>query len=203
MEQNMDFIKERYELCAGRVKEIIKEQEVPEKYREFFRTEALFIAATTQMAELVAKGTYAAQPLEKLREWNERLFAKVVPENYETSYANPAYVVKRFGVREGKVLTALSAKLQEIVPYAAKQKLYFQTILMELFLEIYGRYTEYDEFAVKDARAAYKSFLMDYRRDYLEDGLDVRYNPDDTFAKEIISSPYDERNLYRYGAYVT
>ena len=75
---------------------------------------------------------------------------------------------------------------------------------MELFLEIYGRYCEYDEFAVKDAKAAYKSFLMDYRRDYLEDSIQLRYNPEASYAKAIIEADAsDERNLYRYGAYVT
>ena len=168
MELDMDFMKERYELCVDRIKEIVKEQEVPAKYQDYFKSEAEFILSTVEMAELVAAGTYVKQSLKELEEWNDKLYAKILPEKYETSYANPAYAVKKFGVREGKILCALSAKFQELVGYAAKQKLYFQTILMELFLEVYGRYTEYDEFAAKDVKASYKSFLMDYRRDYLE-----------------------------------
>ena len=163
MEQDMNFIKERYELCVERIKEIVAQQEVPEKYREYFKSEAEFIISTAEMAAMVAADAYAKQSLAELESWNERLFVKIVPAKYETSYANPAYAVKKFGVREGKLLCALSAKFQELVGYAAKQKVYFQTILMELFLEIYGRYAEYDEFAVKDAKESYKSFLMDYR----------------------------------------
>ena len=204
MELDMNFIKERYELCVERIKEIANQQEVPEKYQDYFKSEAEFILATTQMAAMVAEDTYAKQSVAELEDWNERLFVKVVPAKYETSYANPAYAVKKFGVREGKVLCAFSAKFQELVGYAAKQKLYFQTILMELFLEVYGRYAEYDEFAVKDAKASYKSFLMDYRRDYLEDNIQNRYNPELSFAKDIIcADASDERNLYRYGAYIT
>jgi len=204
MEQEMSFIKERYELCAERIKEIAEVQEVPEKYREYFKNEAEFIISTMEMAELVEAGTYAKQSLKELEAWNERLYTKITPGNYETSYANPAYAVKKFGVREGKLFSALSAKLQELVSYAAKQKLYFRTILLELFLEVYGRYCEYDEFAVKDAKAAYKSFLMDYRRDYLEDSIQSRYNPENSFARDIVFAEVcDERNLYRYGAYVT
>ena len=40
MEQDMNFVKERYELCAERIKEIAKVQEVPEKYRDYFKSEA-------------------------------------------------------------------------------------------------------------------------------------------------------------------
>lgn len=204
METDMDFMKERYELCVERIKEIIQEQEVPEKYRDYFKSEAEFVLSTVEMAALTETDSYAKQTLEELEAWNERLFVKIVPAKYETSYANPAYAVKKFGVREGKLLCALSAKFQELVGYAAEHNLYFQTIFMELFLEVYGRYTEHDEYAVKDVKASYKSFLMDYRRDFLEDKIQNRYNPELTFTKEIISADAsDERNLYRYGAYIT
>lgn len=204
MEQNMSFIRERYELCIERIKEIVKVQEVPEKYQEYFKNEAEFLLVTAEMAELVAEGTYAKQSLTELEAWNDRLFAKIVPENYETSYANPAYAVQKYGVREGRFLSALSAKLMDLVQFAARKKLYFRTILMELFLEIYGRYAEYDEFAVKDAKASYKSFLMDYRREFLEDNIRCQYDPEKSPCREIVlADACDERTLYRYGAYVT
>ena len=136
METDMDFMKERYELCTERIREIVLEQEVPEKYRDYFKSEAEFILSTVEMAKLVEEGTYAKQSLEELEAWNERLFVKIVPAKYETSYANPAYAVKKFGVREGKLLCALSAKFQELVGYAAEHNLYFQTIsvLLQLVL---------------------------------------------------------------------
>ncbi len=204
MENDMTFIRERYELCVERIKEIAKLQEVPEKYQDYFKKEAEFIITVAEMAEMVATGAYAKQSLAELEAWNERLYIKIVPANYETSYANPAYTVKKFGVREGKVLSALSAKFMELIQSAVKQKLYFQTIVMELFLEVYGRYTEYDEFAAKDAKASYKSFLMDYRRAYLEKAVRDRYNPEHSLARNIVlSDTSDERILYRYGDYIT
>ena len=154
MEQDMSFIRERYDLCVERIGEIVKQQEVPEKYQEYFRKEAEFIMTVAQMAELVTAGAYEKLTLKELEDWNERLFEKIIPANYETSYANPAYAVKKFGVREGRLLSAFSAKYMDLVQFAARKKLYFRTILMELFLEVYGRYAEYDEFAVKDARFA-------------------------------------------------
>ena len=204
MEQDMTFIKERYDLCVERIKEIAKEQEVPEKYREFFKSEAEFILSVVEMAEMTEAGTYAKQTLSELETWNERLYVKIVPEKYGTSFANPTYAVKKFGVREGKFLSALSAKLMDLVTFAAKKKLYFRTILLELFLEIYVRYTEHDEYAVKDAKEAYKSFLMDYRREFLEDTLQSQYDPEKSPYRAIaLADASDERTLYLYGAYVT
>ncbi len=204
MEQEMTFMKERYELCVGRIREIAKVQEVPEKYQSYFQKEAEFILSTVEMSELMETGAYEKQSLAELKVWNERLYQKILPENYETSYANPAYAVKQFGVREGRLFTALSAKLMELISSAVRGNRFFQIIVMELFLEIYFLYEEHNEFTVKDAKAAYKSFQMDYRREYLKQSLMKRYNPEKSFAREILlKDASDERILYRYGEYVT
>lgn len=204
MELELDYEKERYELCAERIREVTKAQDVPEKYRDYFKTEAEFIAEVCELSESVTAGTYEKLSMEEMKRWNERLYAKVLPENYETSYANPAYAVKRFGVREGRVFSALSANLMGLIKNAMKQEQYFLTILMELFLEIYVRYEEYDEFAAKDAKAAYKSFMTDYRREYLENSIHSRYDAADCFARKILCSDRkDLRYLYAYGEYIT
>ena len=73
---------------------------------------------------------------------------------------------------------------------------------MELFLEIYVRYEAYDEFAFKDAKEAYKSYMLDYHRDYMEKFLKETYSSENVFAKEIIFS--NEPNaFYQYGEYIT
>ena len=66
MEQELSFMKERYELCVERIKEISQVQEVPEKYREYFKNEAEFILSTVEMAAMVEAGTYAKQSLKEL-----------------------------------------------------------------------------------------------------------------------------------------
>ena len=204
MEKDLEFVRERYELCVERIREIAKAQEVPEKYRDYFKKEAEFILAAAELAKLVETGKYATLSMEELEGWNEKLYAKVVAANYEESYANPAYAVKCYDMREGRLLSAVSAKLMELISYAMKGKTYFATILMELFLEIYVRFEEYDEFAGKDAKAAFKSFSMDYRRDYLEDNVKERYLPADTGARKVIASDLNDlRYLYQYGEYIT
>ena len=136
MEKDLEFVRERYGLCVERIREIAKAQEVPEKYRDYFKKEAEFILVTAELAKLVETGKYATLSMEELEGWNEKLYAKVVAVNYEESYANPAYAVKCFDMREGRLLSAVSAKLMELIGYAMKGKTYFATILMELFLEM-------------------------------------------------------------------
>ncbi len=201
MEQ-MNFIKERYTLCVERIREIAQIQEVPEKYQDYFKKEAEFILNVDQVATLVETGQYKLLSVEKLKQWNETLYEKILPNNYETNYINPTMAVKCFGVKEGRLLCALSAKLMDLISNAMKQNWYFLTILMELFLEIYVRYESYDEFTFKDVKEAYKSHMLDYHREYMEKFLLETYSPENVFAKEIIFS--DTTNaLYQYGDYIT
>ena len=44
MEQT-SFIEERYALCVERIREIVKVQEVPEKYQDYFKKEAAQLTA--------------------------------------------------------------------------------------------------------------------------------------------------------------
>lgn len=200
----MNFIKERYELCIERIREIVNVQEVPEKYQEYFKKEAEFILQVAQVAKLVEAGEYQNLSLSQLEEWNDRLYQKILPSFYETSYVNPAFAVKCFGLREGRFFCVLSDTLMDLISNAMKQKIYFLTILMELFLEIYVRYESYDEFAYKDAKAAYKSHMLDYCRDYMKNSLLEVYSPENVFAKKIISlDTTDPRILYQYGDCIT
>ena len=79
MEQDMNFIKERYELCVERIKEIVAQQEVPEKYREYFKSEAEFIISTAEMAAMVAAGTDAEIRMGSISSEVERKAAMSVP----------------------------------------------------------------------------------------------------------------------------
>lgn len=198
---------ERYGLSVERIKEIAKEPAVPEAYRDYFKRQASFILAVAEMAELVRQGSYQKLSVEELKKWNERLYINLLPENYENSYENPAFAAKCFGIREGRLFTYLAARLYELIFDAAEQRDYLMTILMELFIEIYCRYEEQDEFAYKDARAAIKSFEMDNNKLYLTVALTEGYDSTCTFAKDIIAKAAQEMGgfsyLYQYGEYIT
>lgn len=206
-EEELCAVAERYELSAERIKEIAKEPCVPERYQNYFKQQAEFILTTAELAELVRQGSYRKLSAAELVRWNERLYANLLPEHYESSYENPAFAAKCFGIREGRLFTYLAARMYELIFDAAEQRDYLMTILMELFIEVYCRYETYDEFAYKDARAAIKSFEMDNHKLYMTAAIMEGYDSSYTFAKDIIAASLQAEGepayLYWYGEYIT
>lgn len=199
-----EYWEERSRLCQSRVREIAETPAVPEKYRDYFQKQAEFICRAWHMAGLVQKGEYRKLPLQELEQWNHTLYAFVEPERYETAYENPAYAVKQFGTQEGRLFSALSAAMYEMIFAAAEQKQELLTMLTELFIEINCRYEEYDESAYRAARASYKSFLTDSLSYRVEDALAEAYDPNRTFARDILMSDTSSLEyLYWYGEYIT
>lgn len=80
-----------------------------------------------------------------LEEWqtlNRQLCADILSENYEESYANPAYAVERLGEVHGRILSFLYTELRGIIVYKFENRLENITILHELFIEIYNCFEE-------------------------------------------------------------
>ena len=64
---------------------------------------------------------------------------QVLPENYRNSYGNPVYACEKLG-EYGKDFSFLYAELRGIVVYAFEKRLWDITVLLELFLEVYGAF---------------------------------------------------------------
>lgn len=95
MEQ--DLIRERYDLSMARIQEILTEETVPENYRDYFRKVTEFIIQCGEVLKAKEDGSLEQMTLEEGRTLNHKLYVDVLPENYETSYTNPAYAVKTLG----------------------------------------------------------------------------------------------------------
>ena len=89
MEQ--DLIRERYDLSMARIQEILTEETVPENYRDYFRKVTEFIIQCGEVLKAKEDGSLDQMTLEEGRTLNHKLYVDVLPENYETSYTNPAY----------------------------------------------------------------------------------------------------------------
>ena len=76
------MINERFELAVNRIKEIRDHQETDELFKDYFR----------KTADVILK---IIDP-ENTPEYNQELYADVLPENYENSYGNPEYCNKLF-----------------------------------------------------------------------------------------------------------
>lgn len=207
MEEWMDAeeIKERRELCVERLEEMKTEQTVPAEYRDFFVVQAEKVLRIFRYGDEVENGTFYRQALEACRARFNELYRDVLPENYEESYANPKYAVKKFGKRYGRLFTYLAAKLNAQIFSAAEGNLLFVVMAAELLIEIYNYFEEFHEYTFKECRDALYSFETDNAELFLSQRAREQFDPAYTFAKDIImeSDGTDLRYLYRYGEYIT
>ncbi|MCI1721995.1 MAG: aminopeptidase [Lachnospiraceae bacterium] len=181
---------ERYELARDRIFEIPQEKCVPEPFRDFFLKTADFLIRCL-------KGENG--------EGNRNLYRDILPENYDKSYGNPGYAVKKLGDGYGQILSALLAELYGIIPCIFEQKEEGTTILLELFLEYYGAFSEEELPSVRTASGILISYAEDYLDEFTAERIDERVNPENDFAKNIILTAdfSDLSYLERFGEYVT
>ena len=125
---------ERYELAIGRIREIVTEQTVEVRFRDYFRKVADFIIMIDELRDKLAEGTYADAPLEELREWNEKLYFDIMPQQYGKSYANPVCAAAKLGEAYGMILSFLYTEMRGMIAYVFEGRTEYLDILMELFI---------------------------------------------------------------------
>ena len=70
------------------------------------------------------------------KEWTENLYEEIAGDNYETSYANPAYCVEKFGEKIGQYLCWFYARFRDSIVAAFEEDEEEVTRCMELFLQV-------------------------------------------------------------------
>lgn len=200
---------ERYELSLERIRDMKTELttdncHIPELFRDYFCTVADFVLQTTSVYEQVHSGTLYQLSLKELQQLNHTLYQDILPEHYETSYANPSYAVAQLGKDTGALLCLLYTELRGNIVYAFEQRLFYLTTSMELFIEIYNLLE--DPFCkpeeIKDAIYYYVSDYADITiADRTAAMLDTTY----AFAASIIETAElgDLRYLYYFGEYIS
>jgi leucyl aminopeptidase (aminopeptidase T) len=163
--------------------------------------------------------------LEELKAVNNILYADILPENYEISYANPDFAVKKLG-EYGRFFSAVYAELRSQIAYAYEADYELYVANLELFLELYSIWNEaYNEIIHKNGdgdthidektdaslpklkymKEAYYYHMYDYA-DISVAGrtLELIDSGANTFARDIVvnSNLDDIRYLYRYGEYI-
>lgn len=202
--ENDDVLLERYSLVVERISQIPAETTVQEPLRDYFVKMAEFIMQMDELKRKLESGETQGYTLEQWQEQNAALYADILPENYETSYANPAWAVKALGDVYGRILSFLYAELRGMIVYAFEGRLTEMTILNELFVEIYNCFEDELPSYRKLQQIVYwfesdnSDITVEYRtREAIDPSLD--------FAVRIICEEdlNDLRYLYKYGEYVS
>lgn len=199
------MIRERYALSVERIRAIAMEETTKEPFRAYFKTVATFILQIDAVREQRSKKAFYELTLEELQKTNLELYKDILPENYGTSYANPAYAVEKLGGSLGPVLSVLYTEIRSQIPYVFEQKLHYLAILNELFIEVYNCFEETIEVEYKEIKNIIYWYASDYCDVFVADRIEEQIDPSHSFAADIVreSDFRDLRYLYQYGEYVT
>ena len=198
-------VKERFDLVMERIAEITKEDVAPAPYTDYFKKVSAFILMCKEVLGMEEAGRLEKRSLSECKEWNQRLYEDILGENYEKSYANPAYAVKTLGEEFGGILSFLYSEIRAMIPYAFEGRKYNITILGELFTEVYGCFTDEEGVVLKSVEQALYWFFHDYSEIFEEEKVQGLVDPDLDFFRNIVmeSDLNDLTYLYRYGFYIS
>lgn len=198
------LITERYDLAMERIAQIPGEKAVAEPFGKYFETLADFLGQIEELARLQLREELEDCTLAELQKRNHELYGDVLPGQYETSYANPAYAAAQLGEELGPMLSAFYAQVREAIVFAYECRLTDITILCEAMIELYNMFEDGvpQEKSVRDVLYWFHSDYTDVTLTYrIREQLD----PQLSFAKDIImeSDLTDLRYLYRFGEYIS
>lgn len=205
MKEINEQIIERYMLSIERIRRITEEETTEVLYRDYFRKVSEFILKITEIRERMQDKPFEQCTLDELKRENESIYADVVGDQYDTSYANPAYAVSLFGEEIGQLLSFLYTELRGEIAYVYEQQVEYLAICNELFIEIYNCFEGTLTPDYKELKEIVYWYASDYCDVFVADRIEEQLNPECSFAADIVtkSNLNDLRYLYQYGEYVS
>ncbi len=196
---------ERYELAIERIRAIVNEDTVNEKYRNYFQSVANFILEIDAIKTRLETKPNDSCTLEELKNENASIYRDVLSENYEMSFANPSYATAKMGEEIGKILSFLYAEIRSEIPYVYEQRLEYLTICNELFIEVYNCFEGVEEPDLEELKSIIYWYASDYCDVFMTDRIAEQVSPECTFATDIVmnSNLSDLGYLYYYGEFVS
>ncbi len=222
MIEEKEELRERFELARDRILEMKTEdvegmlpKQIPAEIRssltDYVQSVCEYLDSCFFVMELLEKqgekdgkdGKYEELSLEKWKEINHRLYAPLLDGAYEKGFANPD-VALSLGTY-GEVLSFVLAELYNLPKYIFDGKLFFVVILLELFLELYGKLTQDTAPTAEQLREAVAYYAEDYAEDLVMDWTEDLFVPKENTALRIVEEAdlTDLRYLYRYGEYIS
>ena len=196
---------ERHALAVDRLRGIVSEETVSEKYIPFFQDTAMFLLELENVRRKVSDGTWEHYSLEEMQSLNEILYRDILPANYGKSYADPAYAVENLGEDMGRLLSLLYVDMRSGIPIVFEERTDYLTILFELFIEVYNCFEGKEEPEAKEIKDIIYWYASDYCDVFLADRIEEQIDPEYSFAADIIEHAdlENDKYLYRFGEYIT
>jgi leucyl aminopeptidase (aminopeptidase T) len=210
-------IEERYELVMDRIKEIPSENMVRPEYKGYFEGVSGFFLKLDEILQYVKADSIDKTDRDTMAGLNYELYKDVLGDNYDTSYCNVDYILKKICPEAGdsqerqpedklikiaQYMAFLYYEIKNLTGCAFEGRITDITLFAELFVEIYLMFEDVpDEKNIKEAiyyfENDYAEYFMSYRiREKLDSVL--------SFATDLVmNSELDDLSyLYRYGEYI-
>lgn len=201
-------ILEDYDGTIKRINEIIVETKnitnEKQKYAKFFNKVGKFILDITSHEKELNEDYFSSKSFEELLKINNRLYEDVNEGNYNTSYANPDYSVKVFGLEIGQILSALYYNIRSYINFSYEHRLFDIYRYNKLFIKFYDYIMNTDKVD--------SNVLKEYIEDESKSNMDFktvvhltsRFDPDISYIPELIQNTdfNDLRYLFKYGKYI-
>ena len=210
--EERELLLERLELAFLRIREIPGEDwqgEALQPWREYFTAVTKFLLLIEDNRKFLEQDGLKMATLEELQQRNHALYEDILPENYENSFANPAYAVKMLGEEFGVLVSFLYTEMRSLIGFTYEGRLDELVIRMELFSEVYAAFVyEQQENHKLPTYAAIREILYWFVSDYADVAAEERVRemvcPENNFAAAILRTAdfTDLRYLYAYGEYV-
>ena len=207
LQEENDSVKERYELALERIRGFMDgDTSIGEPYLDYFKKTAEFLLVMDELKQHVDSQDMKDASFEEMKEYNYMLYRDVLNENdnYERSYANPAYAVSQLGKGYGEILSFLYTEIRGDIIYAVEQRLFDMTIHAELFVEVLCQFED-EVPSEKELKKTIYYFVSDYADQTIDYRTREILDPTLDFATDIImnSDLTDLRYLFQYGEYIT
>ena len=205
LEQRNEACRERHVLAVDRLRSIVAEETVPEKYLSYFQDVTIFLLELENVRRKIEDGSWERYSLKQKQSLNEILYSALLEEHYKKNYANPAYAAEKLGLEMGRLLSLLCAETRSGIPYAFENRMDYLTILYELFIEVYNCFENTEEPEPKEIRDILYWYASDYCDVFLADRIEEQINPECSFAADIIEHADLDTDdyLYSFGEYIT
>ncbi|MHA2296592.1 MAG: aminopeptidase [Candidatus Hodarchaeales archaeon] len=207
-------VQETYGKSIIKIKEIIRETEnketetINEKipYNRFFNATAKFLIKLCNYEAKLSNEYFSSSSYDHLVQENHDLFTDILPDNYENSYANPAYCVKIFGNNIGQLISFFYLLYRNYIDYAFSHKIYKIEENNRLFIDVYNYITKnevvYEELKELMTRNHFNETSRTRDNNYR---YRTEYNKEFRFYTDIIENEnlQDLRYLFKTGNYIT
>lgn len=198
-------VTQRYQLSYDRIMVFENgDTNIISPFFDYFKKVSEFIHLMDDLKNQVESENLKEAGIEEMKAYNYRLYRDILPENYETSYANPGFAVKMLGDELGQLFCFVYTEIRGMIIYAVESRLFDQTILLELFVELLCLFEDGVP-AKKEVEQIIYYFVSDYADDIIDYRTRELLDPELTFARDIVmnSDLRDTRYLFRYGEYIS